>query len=83
MRSFSYRTHLPFDSKVATLSLTRFDPWRSLRNYAGIDQPRWREVGPGPYQQVRPDFARKIFGKLFVGGLRNVPMCSGLMYLSS
>src|SRR5271165_1424373 len=42
--------------------------WRTLGKCDAFDRPTPGTMEPGHCQRVRTDFARQIFGKLFVGG---------------
>jgi hypothetical protein len=53
---------------IIEIGLAGFDPWWAFRKSNGIDTPTPGSVETSPCQHVRTDFARKILGKLFVGG---------------
>jgi hypothetical protein len=57
---------------ITEIRRARIHPWRALGKGNGFDKPPSGAMEPGPCQRVRTDFARKIFGKLFVGGFTSI-----------
>jgi hypothetical protein len=50
----------------------RFHLWRALGKCDGFNRPTPGAMEPGTCQRLRTNFAREVFGELFVGGFPRI-----------